>query len=245
MLQTGPLEDYPLFIPCNGDMLDARLSLPVNPSGLVICLRSAQTGQERERRLRDGLNRRSLATLALNTLTENEREQAPAQAWHRFNIPLLTRRITAALDWCSNQVRLSTLPVSLIATGNNAAASLVVAARHPHRIQAIVCRGGRPDLAGSHLPKVHAPVLFALGERDGAGRSALQRSVTYLRCSYRTALFAGTGPHFQEFDAWSTFVELCGQWLITQSNLPMPAMPYARHSLILLGRQPDTEVTQP
>ncbi|WP_406672917.1 dienelactone hydrolase family protein [Natronospira sp.] len=209
----------------------------------MICLRSDQTGKARERSLCEGLNAQGLATLALNTLTENEQEQAPSQAWHRFNIPRLARRITAALDWRGDEPRLSSLPTYLLATGNNAAASLVVAARHPHRIQAVICRSGRPDLAGSHLARVHAPVLFAVGERDSAGRSAMQRAVSQMRCSYRTALFAEVGAQFQESDAWPTFIELSSQWLLTQSRLPMPAQPYARHSLIFLNQMEETEAS--
>jgi hypothetical protein len=36
----------------------------------------------------------------------------------------------------------------------------------PDRVQAVISRGGRPDLAGDALPSVHAPTLLIVGGAD-------------------------------------------------------------------------------
>jgi hypothetical protein len=45
---------------------------------------------------------------------------------------------------------------------------LVAAAQGPEIVAAVVSRGGRPDLAGASLGRVHAPTLLIVGERDPA-----------------------------------------------------------------------------
>jgi pimeloyl-ACP methyl ester carboxylesterase len=42
----------------------------------------------------------------------------------------------------------------------------VAAAERPERVRAVVSRGGRPDLAGESLERVHAPTLMIVGGED-------------------------------------------------------------------------------
>jgi hypothetical protein len=48
------------------------------------------------------------------------------------------------------------------------AAALVAAVARPAQVRAVVSRGGRPDLAGKVLPRVHQPVLLIVGGKDPA-----------------------------------------------------------------------------
>jgi len=56
--------------------------------------------------------------------------------------------------------------VGLFGSSTGAAAALIVAARIPDRVSAIVSRGGRVDLAGDYLDKVEAPTLMIVGGVD-------------------------------------------------------------------------------
>ena len=59
------------------------------------------------------------------------------------------------------------------------AAALVAAANRPNVVEAVVSRGGRPDLAGTKLEYVKAPTLLVVGENDqtviGLNRTALMK----------------------------------------------------------------------
>src|SRR5690606_9467223 len=58
------------------------------------------------------------------------------------------------------------LAMGYFGSSTGAAAALIAAARRPADIAAIVSRGGRPDLAGGALARVHAPTLFIVGGLD-------------------------------------------------------------------------------
>lgn len=61
---------------------------------------------------------------------------------------------------------LSRLGLGYFGASTGAAAALMAAAERPNVIQAIVSRGGRPDLAGDALTRVVAPTLFIVGSDD-------------------------------------------------------------------------------
>jgi dienelactone hydrolase len=69
---------------------------------------------------------------------------------------------------------------SLFGASTGAAAALIAAAERPNEIAAVVSRGGRPDLAGSALGKVRAPVLLIVGGLDHQviqlNRAAMRRT---------------------------------------------------------------------
>ena len=46
------------------------------------------------------------------------------------------------------------------------AAALGAAANRPNVVEAVVSRGGRPDLAGTNLEFVKTPTLLVVGEND-------------------------------------------------------------------------------
>jgi putative phosphoribosyl transferase len=71
------------------------------------------------------------------------------------------------------------LSLGLFGASTGAAAALVAAAVRPAHVRTVVSRGGRPDLAGEFLGRVHQPTLLIVGERDPAvlelNRQALQK----------------------------------------------------------------------
>jgi len=58
------------------------------------------------------------------------------------------------------------LPIGYFGASTGAGAALVAAAQPPQSVGAIVSRGGRPDLAGSSLQRIHAPTLLIVGGND-------------------------------------------------------------------------------
>ena len=105
--------------------------------------------------------RRGIATLLFDLLTPAEE----ANRRNVFNIPFLADRLVDAVDWLDKQPDLARLPLGLFGASTGAAAALVAAANLPHRVGAVVSRGGRPDLAGDFLDRVWT-TLFIVGSAD-------------------------------------------------------------------------------
>jgi putative phosphoribosyl transferase len=72
----------------------------------------------------------------------------------------------ALTDWLTDYKLTADLGVGLFGASTGAAAALVAAAARPASVQAVVSRGGRPDLAGEFLRRVYQPTLLIVGGRD-------------------------------------------------------------------------------
>jgi len=98
------------------------------------------------------LQRAGLATLLLDLLPG-----APVALHQGMELSLACQSLLAAVDWASQEPTLRALPQGLFGGSTGAAVALEVAALRPERIGAVVCRGGRPDLAFEALGLVRCP----------------------------------------------------------------------------------------
>jgi pimeloyl-ACP methyl ester carboxylesterase len=109
----------------------------------------------------------------------------------RFDIPLLGKRLTGAVEWLI-QERLpkgaSLGSVGLFGSSTGVAAALITAAARPDDIQAVVRRGGRPDLAFEALPQVRCPTLLIVGEEDREVVALNQQSIAAMTAPHRLAV---------------------------------------------------------
>src|SRR5919198_2995830 len=143
--------------------LQGLLGIPQRVRGLVIFAHGSGSGRlsPRNNHVAAALRRAELATLLLDLLTpEEETNRANV-----FDIGLLASRLALATDWAEQNVELSRLPLGYFGASTGAGAALMAAAKD-RRVAAVVSRGGRPDLAGDALERVHAPTLLIVGERD-------------------------------------------------------------------------------
>ena len=83
----------------------------------------------------------------------------------RFDIGLLAERLVGATDWIIQSKAIQNPRIGYFGASTGAAAAIVAAAGRPNIINAVVSRGGRPDLAGSALFNVKAPTLLIVGEK--------------------------------------------------------------------------------
>ena len=148
--------------------LDGILFVPDSAKGLVVFVHGSGSSRfsPRNQYVAGVLNGGGLATLLFDLLTAEENEIDMLTRELRFDIGLLSDRITAALDWLAGQKTVSGLPIGLFGSSTGAAAALNAAAARPERVSAVVSRGGRPDLAMDALPDVKAPTLMLVGGLD-------------------------------------------------------------------------------
>jgi putative phosphoribosyl transferase len=150
-------------------VLEGNLSIPKNAQGVVIFAHGSGSSRHspRNRYVAQVLQNEGIATLLLDLLTEEE-EEIDLQTRHlRFDIGLLAQRLVGATDWLKQNSGSRNLKVGYFGASTGAAAALVAAAERASTINAIVSRGGRPDLAGTdNLQKVQASTLLIVGGND-------------------------------------------------------------------------------
>jgi putative phosphoribosyl transferase len=173
--------EHLVHIPLGPFMLEGTLTLPEAVEGLVVFAHGSGSSRfsPRNRYVAGMLQSEGLGTLLMDLLSAEE-ETVDTRTGHlRFDIDLLSDRLIKATDWLSSRPDTEELRIGFYGASTGAAAALVAAAKRPERIHAVVSRGGRPDLAGDHLPKVKAPTLLIVGGRDtlvvDLNREALDR----------------------------------------------------------------------
>jgi putative phosphoribosyl transferase len=161
--------------------LEGNLTIPPEARGLVSFAHGSGSSRHspRNRYVAQTLREAGLATLLIDLLTAEEEAVDIHTAHLRFNIDLLAERLVGATDWVAHEDKTSRLPLGYFGASTGAAAALVAAAERPETVQAVVSRGGRPDLAGTALANVRAPTLLIVGGDDlpviGLNRQALAK----------------------------------------------------------------------
>ncbi|MFY0990442.1 dienelactone hydrolase family protein [Halomonas sp. C05BenzN] len=164
-----------------GVALEGTLLLPDTPSGIVVFAHGSGSSRfsVRNHQVARHLAEQGLATLLFDLLTPEESLIDERTRALRFDIPLIGARMSGAVDWVAEAERTRGLAIGLFGASTGAAAALIAAAERPARVSAVVSRGGRPDLAGDHLPRVQAPTLLLVGGRDpqviGLNEAAMAR----------------------------------------------------------------------
>lgn len=152
-------------------VLEGDLSIPKNAKGVVIFAHGSGSSRHspRNRYVAQVLQNEGIATLLIDLLTEQEEVIDLQTRQLRFDIGLLSKRLIGATDWVINKRNAQTkgFKVGYFGASTGAAAALVAAAERLDTINAIVSRGGRPDLAGiDTLQRVQASTLLIVGGND-------------------------------------------------------------------------------
>src|SRR5947207_296728 len=148
--------------------LSGNLTLVDQATGLVVFAHGSGSSRHSPRNqfVARMLNQAGLATLLFDLLTPEEESVDLYTREHRFDISLLAERLVYATKWAKQRPQMRDLRVGYFGSSTGGAAALVAAAELANEVEAIVSRGGRPDLAGDALPKVKAPTLLIVGGED-------------------------------------------------------------------------------
>jgi putative phosphoribosyl transferase len=129
-----------------------------------------------------------------------------------FDVDLLAGRVVQALDWLADHPGLERMRVGLFGASTGAAAALVAATRRPWQVGALVCRGGRPDLAGEALTRVTTPTLLIVGAHDPDVLRLNRRAMLALGCEKRLEVVPGASHLFEEPGTLDAAAQLAGSW---------------------------------
>jgi putative phosphoribosyl transferase len=197
--------------------LPGQLSLPEPVHGLVLFAHGSGSSRlsPRNRFVASVLQESWLGTLLFDLLTEQE----AADRVNVFDIGLLAERLEAAIRFVAMRAQTAALPLGLFGASTGAAAALVAAA-HEHRVQAIVSRGGRPDMANGALGRVTVPTLLIVGGHDEEVLALNQLALERLSSEKQLVVVPGATHLFEEPGTLEEAARLAAEWFARHLRTP-------------------------
>jgi dienelactone hydrolase len=210
-------------IPAAGVVLEADIALPQEARGVVLFAHGSGSSRHspRNRYVAEQLQHAGLATVLADLLTAEEERIDALTAELRFDIGLLATRLAALTDWLTGQESTAGLGIGLFGASTGAAAALVAAAVRPAAVRTVVSRGGRPDLAGEYLPRVHQPVLLMVGGEDPVVIDLNRKAMEKLGGETRLVIIPGATHLFEEPGTLEQVAQLARDWFVEHLT-PVP-----------------------
>jgi dienelactone hydrolase len=207
-------EEQLVRVPAGSVTLDGNLTLPEGSRAVVLFAHGSGSSRHspRNRYVARVLNEAKLATLLIDLLTLHEEVIDARTTQLRFDIDLLAERLVDATDWLSQFPDTKHLRIGYFGASTGAAAALAAAAVRPDAVQAIVSRGGRPDLAGAALVQVRAPTLLIVGGEDVQVIELNRAALVQLRCEKKLVIVKGATHLFEERGALDEVARLARDW---------------------------------
>jgi len=196
--------------------LAGDLAVPARPRGLVIFGHPDATERltAATRLLADALDQRDIATVVVDLLTQAEEAMDQRTGKLRFDMSLLSTRLTTICSWAQCLEPLRGLPVGLLCGQTAGGAALVAAAQQPRGLRTVVSFSGRPDLAGSALRRVMLPTLFIVGGQDAQTAELTSRAVHEMHNEARMAIVPDARHAFGEPGALHQVGRLASDWFV-------------------------------
>ena len=210
--------------------LEGTLGVPADAKGIVLFAHGSGSSRfsSRNRYVARVLRDAGLATLLLDLLSPAEERIDEVTRQHRFDIGLLARRLVATIDWLGAQPETADLSVGMFGASTGGGAALVAAAERPGRVDAVVSRGGRPDLAGDALSRVRAPTLLIVGERDDVGIDLNEQARREMTAPVEIVIIPGATHLFEERGALESVATVARDFLLSYLGHHAPAQKSVR-----------------
>jgi putative phosphoribosyl transferase len=201
-------------IPCGAVTLEGALAIPRGANGIVVFAHGSGSSRHSPRNqfvarvIRESGN----GTLLFDLLTAEEEIEDNVTRRLRFDIGLLASRLVEVTRWLGEQPAARDLGIGYFGSSTGAGAALVAAAEVGQRIDAVVSRGGRPDLAGDALARVQSPTLLIVGGHDEVVIRLNEEALAELRCKKELKIVPGATHLFEEPGALETVARLAADW---------------------------------
>jgi len=204
-----------------GDVqLEAVLTVPEHAKGLVLFAHGSGSSHlsPRNQLIAGMLQDVGLGTLLFDLLTLEEEKRDMMTRELRFNIPFLATRLLGAMTWITQQDTIKHLPLGYFGASTGAASAIVAAAEQPQRVKAIVCRGGRPDLAGQSLVRLRTPTLLIVGGADYGVIELNEKAFSLMSCTKKLEIVPDATHLFEEPGALEQVGRMTGLWFQAYLN---------------------------
>lgn len=208
MLNDADFNDIVKITVNDGTILTGELTVPEDCKAIIVFVHGSKSNRlsPRNKSVAEVLQREKFATLLVNLLAPEDE--------HQLDIDMLADRLISFRDWLDQNPYTEALYIGFIATSSGAAPALKAAAKYPGKINALVCRGGRPDLVADILNQVQIPVLFTVGSKDKEGIESNKKALSRMACECDLKIIEGAGHSFEEQGRLEEFAELARDWFL-------------------------------
>lgn len=189
-MKKNPPEHFSARNCAHGD-----LTLPRQGAGLVVLSHNRQNSA-----MTGILRRHGLGILLSDFLAPDDVQAA--------------RLVEHVCDCAAQSSETAGFPLGCLATGADAAATLIAASHQPDLIRAVVVRGGKPDDALDVLPLIKAPVLLIAGGRDHGGLRSAQKAVEKLNSDSALNIIPRASAAFEETGTLEEAAQLAALWFL-------------------------------
>lgn len=209
-------EEHEIAIPSNGNELNGLLCIPKNATGLVLFVHGSGSSRfsTRNQYVAHQLNEANLGTLLFDLLTPDEEQIDNVTREFRFDIVLLASRLMDATNWCQVQPKIQDLNIGYFGASTGGGAALVAAAVLPKAVNAVVSRGGRPDLAADSLSQVSAPTLLIVGGQDDVVIELNESAMSRMHCVKKLEIVPLATHLFEEPGTLDEVAYLAKTWFL-------------------------------
>jgi dienelactone hydrolase len=212
--QPRPAAEREVRVVTAGVELEGSLAIPDGAQGVVLFAHGSGSGRHspRNQYVARVLRQAGLGTLLMDLLTREEEDVDQYTRHLRFDIEMLALRLIGATDWLRQSPPTRDLAVGYFGASTGAGAALMAAADRPDVVRAVVSRGGRPDLAGPALMRVHAPTLLIVGGADAPVIDLNERALDLLEVHKELRIIPGATHLFEEPGALEDVARLAADW---------------------------------
>jgi dienelactone hydrolase len=213
MTQAG-MDEETVLIALGKLTLEGQLVIPAGAKGIVVFAHGSGSSRfsPRNRFVAKSLQSDGLATLLSDLLTRDEEEIDRVTGRLRFDIGLLAGRLGEITRWVAGHPKTERLAIGYFGASTGAAAALIAEAKNPGMVQAVVSRGGRPDLAGEYLGLVRAPTLLIVGGSDHQVIQLNRQALEMLTVVKEMVIVPGATHLFAEAGTLEAVGRLSSQW---------------------------------
>lgn len=192
------------------EFLEGIIQLPEPGGGMVILVNSNRSGRQKliAMQVASALRVRGMGTLLLNLQPRNGHNPNG----RRFQLDLLSQRLTSATEWLLRQSETELLRIGYFGTGIGAAAALQAAATLGAKIGAVVSASGRPDLAPDAVGRIFVPTLFIVAGRDHLTLEFNKEAFEAIRAERRLVIIPEATHLFNEAGALLEISQLASDW---------------------------------
>lgn len=207
MVSTAIYEE--IKIPGGHFSLPGELEIPQNSSSLVLFSHGSGSSRlsPRNQSVAKNLRKNGIGTFLFDLLAPEEDSVRT-----RFDIGLLTERLLFVTNWILKQRYSKGLNIGFFGASTGAASALNAAAKLGQKLQAVVSRGGRPDLAMSLLPEVKAATLLIVGSLDHQVLELNQQAFVNLNKPKKLVVIPGAGHLFEEPGKLEEVADQAAKW---------------------------------
>lgn len=209
-MDDNPQDESVIYMPIGGLTVPGELIVPPSAKSIVIFAHGSGSSRmsPRNRYVAAKLQEHNHATLLFDLLTEEEDEDRNI----RFDIDLLTERLTDMTQWIQENEETRDMSIAYFGASTGAAAAIKAAASTDAPIKAVISKGGRVDMAIDAADKVQAAVLLIVGEHDEQVIEYNVKVLDKLKSEKKLEIITGASHLFEEPGTLENAATLAADW---------------------------------